>query len=122
MFPKKEQTQTSVPKTAAKLPRSTPRARDQKKRLTALVTTTSSTPTVETSMSKSHKTISLTQFVKSEIKESETTIMFKQVSNKQIPKSDINSNVKSYSFIGCIIFVLVVMAFKSEIKRLKLNK
>ncbi|KII67271.1 hypothetical protein RF11_07693 [Thelohanellus kitauei] len=81
-----------------------------------------SRPAVNPSMHKSQKMVSSPQAVKATILESDKTNKSKHVVNKEILKSYTNTNFVGYSFTGCIIFVLVVVAFKGAINRSKITK
>ncbi|KII67270.1 hypothetical protein RF11_07692 [Thelohanellus kitauei] len=121
------------------VPESTSPAQMDRETLTTSDTTISSTQTLATTMLKydmgvsstqdvrtvrhiARTTVSSPQAAETDIYESDTTIVFKHVSNKEILNSYTTTNVIRYSFTGCIILVLIVVAFKSGIKRHQLKK
>ncbi|KII67272.1 hypothetical protein RF11_07694 [Thelohanellus kitauei] len=85
-------------------------------------TTISSMPSVSLSTSKSHISSSSTQSEKAFILGSDITTLSKQVGNEEIRQSYTTTTLMGYSFTGCIILILVVVAFKSGMKGSKLYR
>ncbi|KII67269.1 hypothetical protein RF11_07691 [Thelohanellus kitauei] len=145
-FPIRKERSAPVPESTIKLLESTTNLLDstfpEQENLetsTTSDTTTSSTQTLGTTIHKydtndtstqdvstirpiSHTTVTSLQAVKTEIHESDTTIVFKQVGKNEQLISHKTTNVIGYSFTGCIILVLVVIAFKRVIKQYKIQK